>query len=249
MIADHKLDCMLLHGWGVTNTVWDRFAEDLNPIYHIVTPCLYSVASKTKDYSFESMAMQLNETITHDCVVVAWSMGGLLAMRLAALTDKIKAIIFIASPPCFVNKEGWKNTIDSKTIIDLQRKLLSNPVAALEYFGGLIAHGEVSAKNTIRTIRKHIANEKNSAILSCWLMELLKHDQRNKFVALNIPTQTILGEHDVLVRSQIEKQIKQLKPDAQCAVMKNCGHAPFVSQPEEIVKLINEFISAQFKQK
>ena len=240
---------MLLHGWGVTNTVWEGLAEDLNSLYDIATPCLYSLARKTKDYSFQSMAMQLNETMTHDCVVIAWSMGGLLAMRLAELTDKIKAIIFIASPPCFVNKEGWKNTIDGKTIIDLQRKLSSNPVAALEYFMGLIAHGEVSAKNMIRTIRKHIANEKNSAILSCWLTELLNHDQRNKFAALNIPTQIILGEYDILVCSQIEKQIKQLKPDTQCAVMKNCGHAPFVSQPEEIVKLINEFNSAIFKQK
>jgi len=249
MIADHKLDCMLLHGWGVTNTIWEDFAEDLNLFVDIGTPCLYSVASNTKDYSFESMSMQLNETITHDCVVIAWSMGGLLAMRLAELTDSIKAIIFIASPPCFVNKEGWKDTIDSKSIIDLQRKLLSNPAAALEYFAALIAHGEVSAKKTIRTIRKHIANEKNSAILSCWLKELLNHDQRNKFAALNIPTQVILGEHDALVCSQIQKQIEQLKPDTHCAVMNNCGHAPFINQSEEVVKLINEFISVRFKHK
>jgi len=243
-----KLECMLLHGWGVSNTVWREFAERLDYFDNVSTPCLYEVASNTKDNKFESIAIVLSKTINSDCVVIAWSVGGLIATRLARHTDKLKAIIFIASTPCFVNKEGWLNTIDKNSINDLQIKLLNNPMAALEYFAGLMAHGDVSSKKTNRVIRHNLANEKHSTILSSWLIELQQTDQRNDFASLNIPTQFLLGENDALVNPRIEKQIKQLSPNTQCSVFRDCGHAPFISKPEETFKIISRFVSAKFKQ-
>ncbi len=246
MITDQSLDCMLLHGWGVSNTVWHEFAGRLNCFNNISTPCLYEVASNTKDNKFESIATALSKTINTDCIVIAWSIGGLIATRLAELTDKIKTIIFIASTPCFVNKADWLYTIDRNSINDLQQKLSNNPVTALEYFAGLIAQGDISSKKTNRNIRKNLANNNYSTILSSWLIEAQQTDQRNEFAALKIPTQVLLGEHDALISSQIEKQIKQLSPNTQCALLSDCGHAPFISKPEETHKIINEFISAKF---
>lgn len=239
---------MLLHGWGVSNTVWHEFAGRLNSFDNVSTPCLYEVASNTKDNKFEAIALALSKTINSNCVVIAWSIGGLIAMRLAKLSDKIKTIVFIASTPCFVNKKGWLNTIDRKSINDLQNKLLNNPATALEYFAGLMAHGDVSSKITNRKLRHNLANEKHSAILSSWLIELQQTDQRNDFASLNIPTQFLLGENDALVSPRIEKQIKQLSPNTQCTVFRDCGHAPFISKPEETVKIISRFVSAEFKQ-
>lgn len=244
-----KRECLLLHGWGVKNSVWDHLAEQLNTYGLVTTPCLYALAEKTKDYKIESMAKLLSEALNDDCVVVAWSMGGLIATQLAGLSDKIKGIVYIASTPCFVNKYGWANTIDEKTIKALQSELLCKPAATLEYFAGLIAHGDESAKKTTRVVLENLAEEKNSEVLSCWLTELQKHDHRKNFAALKIPTQIILGEHDALLDSQIEKQITQLKPSTKSVVIKKCGHAPFISRQEETHKIINGFFNAEFKQR
>ncbi|MCZ6804003.1 MAG: alpha/beta fold hydrolase [Proteobacteria bacterium] len=248
MINKQNFECMMLHGWGVSNTVWHDFVGRLNYFDNVSTPCLYEVASKTKDNKFKSIARALSKSINSDCVVIAWSIGGLIATQLAGLTDKVKAIIFIASTPCFVNKEDWLNALDKKSINDLRIKLSINPMAALEYFAGLIAHGDVSSKKTINVIRHNFANEKYSAILSSWLMEMQQSDQRNEFASLRVPTQVLLGEHDALVCYRIENQIKQLDSYTRCTIIKDCGHAPFISRPEETNKLISGFVSAEFKQ-
>jgi len=248
MMTKQKLDCMLLHGWGVSNTVWREFAGRLSYFDRVSTPCLYEAASKTNDNKFESIATELSKKINTDCVVIAWSMGGLIATCLERQTDKLKAIIFIASTPCFVNKEGWLNTIDKESISDLQHRLSNNPAAALEYFAGLIAHGDVAAKKTNKVIRHHLVDEKHSAILSSWLIEMQEVDQRNEFAALKIPTRVLLGEDDVFINSRIKNQLKQLNPNMQCTVLRGCGHAPFISMSEETNKIISGFVSAEFKQ-
>ncbi len=241
-----NMNCILLHGWGASNTVWKNFAESLNSFNSVSAPCLYEVTRKTKDNSFESMAAVLNDSINSDVVLVAWSLGGLVAAPLVKLTNKIKAIVYIASAPCFLNKIDWANTIDKRGIDDLQMRLAKDTKSALEYFSGLIAHGDISIKETNKMIRNNLADEKHSAILSSWLTQMQKVDQRNEFSKLNLPIQVILGINDSLINSKIENQIKQLNPNIACEVIDDCGHAPFISKQEQTIKIINEFINAKF---
>ena len=241
-----NMDCILLHGWGASNTIWKGFAESLNVFNSVSSPCLYEATRNTKDNSFESVAAALNDSINSDTVLVAWSIGGLVATPLAKLTNKIKAIVFVASTPCFVNKKNWANAIDKKNIDNLQMKLLKDTKSALEYFSGLVAHGDISMKETNKIIRDNLAEEKHSAILSSWLTEMREVDQRNRFSELDLPTQIILGKNDSLINSKIDNQIKQLNPGITCEVINDCGHAPFISKQEETIKIINEFINAKF---
>jgi pimeloyl-ACP methyl ester esterase len=247
MKIKQKPDCVLLHGWGSSNTIWNGFAENLSGFATIATPCLYKIAGESIDNKFKSIATTLEETIENDCVVIAWSLGGLIATVLAGITDRVKVIVFIASAPCFVNKADWHNVLDSTSVNNLQKRLLKDPKATLEYFAGLIAHGDLNQKTFIRLIRENMAKENNSAILFDWLNELLEQDLRKQFAALTIPTQHILAEHDALVNMRIEKQIKQLQANTSCSIINNCGHAPFISYPEETSKLINEFVNERFK--
>jgi len=241
-----NMDCVLLHGWGASNTIWNDFSKLLNGFNSISKPCLYEATAKTKDNAFESIAAELNDSINADTVLVAWSIGGLIATPLAKLTDKIKAVVFITSTPCFVNKKDWGNAIDKEGIDDLQIRLAKDTGSALEYFAGLIAYGDVSVKETNKTIRNNLAHEKHSAILSSWLTQMLEADQRNKFSELDLPMQIILAENDSLINSKIENQLKQLNPNIVCEAINKSGHAPFISKQAETIKIINGFINAKF---
>ncbi len=240
------LDCVLLHGWGTSNNVWQGFADQLKDFNNVSKPCLYEIASNTEDNKLESIAVALSEKINSDDVVIAWSIGGLVATHMAKLTNKIKAVIFIASTPCFINKKDWLNVIDKKNIDDLQSRLSNNPMNALEYFAGLIAYGDASIKRTNKMVRNNLAGEKYKAILSFWLTQMQQTDLRKEFTKLSIPALVILGENDSLINSKIENQIKRLNSNIELEVMHNCGHAPFISRPEETIKIINEFINAKF---
>lgn len=241
-----KLQSVLLHGWGVSNTVWNGFAESLCDFKTARATCLYETAINTKDYGFESMAAVLSNSIKTDTVLVAWSMGGLVATPLAKLTNKIKAIVFVASAPCFVNKKDWTNVIDMKGIDNLQTELSKNTKETLEYFSGLVAHGDSLAKETNKEIRNNLSDEKYKAILSSWLMQMKEVDQRIMISNLDLPVQVILGQNDSLINSKIESQLKLLNPGIDTCVINDCGHAPFISKRQQTANIINEFINAKF---
>jgi len=238
--------CLLLHGWGVSNTLWQDFADRLTGFNQIAMPCLYKISEEAKDNQFESIAATLSEKLNSNSVVIAWSIGGLIAAHMAKLTDKVKAIIFIASTPCFVNKENWLNAIDKKNIEALKNNLRRDTNSTLEYFSGLIAHGDASVKQTNETIRNHLAENKNKAVLATWLDQMQKTDQRNKWAEIKLPLQMILGGNDSLINLKTEFQIKELNPNIEVQVIKNCGHAPFLSKQQDTIKIINNFIDAKF---
>jgi len=248
MINEQKLNCLLLHGWGINKSIWDGMVDGLKGFDHIDAVCLYTIAEEAKANGIEALASCLKEKIKNNTVVIAWSFGGLIATRLASLTDKIKGIVYIASPPCFVNKSDWNYVLDKKSISDLQSNLIRDPKNTIEYFSGLIAHGDNDTKKMIATMRTNIANESQCSTLSNWLEELLEQDQRNELTALNIPTLHLLGQNDALIKGDLIIQLKQFYPKVECELLKNSCHAPFISQPQETINLINGFIIARLKQ-
>lgn len=240
------MDLVLLHGWGVNNKVWQGFAKQFSGTNTVLSPCLYEVASQTSDNSFLSIAKNLNESLTQDCVVIAWSMGGLIATYLSSLNKNIKAIVFISTAPRFTNKEQWTNTIDSKELEALHNKLLLNPLKALDAFSGLIAHGDRQSKMTLKHLRNCMADESRVPILSSWLYQLKEIDLRDKFALLKLPTYVLLGKHDALIDSKISCELKKLNEYIEYRVLSDCGHAPFISKEKESKNIIDEFLSVGF---
>ena len=238
------MECLLLHGWGTKQSVWNKLIVRLKGFESIDAPCLYQVARQTNDYEFKSIATELSDSISNDCVVISWSIGGLIAMPLQQLSKNIKAIILIASAPCFVNKGEWSNVIDEKGIRALKLKLNKNTTDALDYFSGLIAHGDKKPKDMMKQLREHMADERDNEILSSWLDQMITTDQRNCFSEIDCPVKMILAENDSLIHSAIETDLKLLNPNVDICVMEGCGHAPHVSMPEQTSVFIKEFIDA-----
>tara|TARA_B100001996_G_scaffold135884_1_gene103452 strand:- start:214 stop:948 length:735 start_codon:yes stop_codon:yes gene_type:complete len=237
------MDCILLHGWGVTNKVWRGFVKKLNGFDNILTPCLYDISKKSQDKGFISVASTLSKTIKKDSVVIAWSIGGLITLRLMPLTTKIKAAIFIASAPCFINKKEWPNVIQKNKLEELKNSLSENTKGALHHFSGLVAAGDASSSKINKHIRQNLANENQKEILSFWLTEMEVDDQRNQFMKMETPSNIILGQNDALIKPKIKNQMEALNPNTHCVVVENCGHAPFISKPTETYNLVKKFLN------
>lgn len=238
-------DIVLLHGWGVTRNVWQGLSKGFSEYRNTYAPCLYQAALVGKDDSFESIAIELNKSIKADTIVVAWSIGGLVASHLAMLTSRVKAIVFIASAPCFINKKGWSYVIDNEGIKDLQNRLSRNSVSALVYFSGLIAYGDDSMKQTNKLMRNNLAKENETEILSSWLKQMQEVDQRNILSELKIPMKYVIGKNDSLINSKIISDINKLNENITSIVMDGCGHAPFISKQKEVIQIITELSNAK----
>ena len=56
------------------------------------------------------------------------------------------------------------------------------------------------------------------------------------------PTLVIVGDRDILTPVAFSQKICDRMPDAELAIIKNCGHITFIEQPEENTRLIVEFV-------
>ncbi len=204
------------------------------------------MADQINDSSLMSLANETGSNIKNDCVVIGWSLGGLIALYLATMFKKVKGVVFITSTPKFVNNGNWLFTIDISDHRDLYRNLTENHDQAVKYFSQLIAHGDTSAKQTIKYLSSHLTKSKYNNTLQFWLNELEQLDLRQQFCKLSIPALILLANNDALIKRGISDQLRILNPDPGIKNLPDCGHAPFISKERETTKLIKDFIDAEF---
>ncbi len=237
---------LFLHGWGVTRGVWNGFEKRLCGNRSFWNPCLYTLAQNGCDASLESLAEQIKKGLVSKTIVVAWSIGGLIAITLSGLCDKVKAIIFIASAPCFINKPGWSYTIVKARFEKLHDLLKSRPEAALSSFSDIVIHGDPSPEETLKKLQNNMATQTDREVLSPWLDDLVRLDLRSAYARLSVPAYVLLGQNDVLVKNAVREQLIRLNGNIKVDMVNDSGHAPFISREEDTLRLIQGYINAEF---
>jgi hypothetical protein len=182
------MQALLLHDWRIKQSTWSEADLSLASIDKVSSPRLYKVAKEEHDSLSDLIAQILNDVSEPGTMVI----GGLIAMPLQKITEKIKNIVFIGNPLCFVNKENGPSVFDKKHISAFQASLKVNADKTLKYFPGLIAHGDSKLKKINKTICKYVATKEDKATLSIWLDQMLATSfERNlKRLSQNIKTQT-----------------------------------------------------------
>lgn len=59
---------------------------------------------------------------------------------------------------------------------------------------------------------------------------------------IKTPTLIVVGDRDILTPLAFSQRIKDRMPNAELAVIKDCGHITFIEQPEENTRLIVDFL-------
>ena len=182
------MQALLLHDWRIKQSTWSEADLSLASIDKVSSPRLYKVAKEEHDSLSDLIAQILNDVSEPGTMVI----GGLIAMPLQKITEKIKNIVFIGNPLCFVNKENGSSVFDKKHISAFQASLKVNADKTLKYFSDLIAHGDSKLKKINKTICKYVATKEDKATLSIWLDQMLatSFERDLKRLSQNIKTQT-----------------------------------------------------------
>jgi len=236
---------VLLHGWGFDHRIWDGFAAALPDYYHIEQPDLFNHETFSNDLSdkeFAATVLPLQDYLKKPCVLVGWSLGGLVAISLARqFPEKVSAVVLFASSPCFTRRPDWSYGIDNEQLSDLAERVDNDRQAALKYFCRLVAHGDSSPLKTTRILQAHITKI-NKAGLLYGLDMLANIDLRADLAALTCPLATILSSNDVLIQPAVAREITRLRPEAHHVLIEDAGHAPFVLKKSETAFRLKEFI-------
>jgi pimeloyl-[acyl-carrier protein] methyl ester esterase len=196
--------------------------------------------------SLDAMTARLVSVIDQPACWLGWSLGGLLAIKIAAsYPEKVSGIISVAANPCFVQREGWLSGMDQDVYRQFKSALKISPQKTLSRFVMLQAQGSASSK-AVFTQLKAIMTQRSQHIQSLpqlmTTLMLLENDLRDEWSRLCCPGLHIYGEDDALVPAAVAAAVKALKPAHQIVSVKGAGHVPFLTSPDVVIQSIQAFM-------
>lgn len=187
--------------------------------------------------SIEAMALHLSSNIPESSVIVAWSLGGLIAIQIAALfPDKVHQLILLSSQPKLIEDENYPGI----------------PSQAMQAFIDLsLQDFETLQKQFIRSVgfpsKRILSKLEDRSLKNCkenlihWLYQMQCTDLRKEYALLRMEILHILAEKDAVMR-QDKSALLALNPKAYVLSIDNAGHSGFLTHTELYAALIDRFL-------
>lgn len=178
-------------------------------------------------------------------VLVGWSLGGTIATQLALESPgNVRAVVPIASSPCFVATAGWPNGMTPSAITGFADELTQNWKVVVDRFLALEVMGSPNERAELRWLRESVYahGKPNLAALMSGLAMLESTDLRARLGALSVPSLWLGGSRDRIVPPQAIRVAAELSGGR--AEILAAAHAPFLTHPKLIANFIIEFAAA-----
>lgn len=239
-------ELVLLHGWGSNREIWRPLLVVLRPWANITLIDLPGCDPATELGSEPKLADLLAAIMDRapaQAVYVGWSLGGQLAVELAALSpQRVMAVVTICSNPRFVAACDWPG-MEGARFAEFRAGVVANPIAGLKRFDGLQAGG---SRQLLRQLQKQNPGQV-TADISAGLDWLESLDQRKRLTALLAPQLHLLAERDNLVPAAVEQALKALlwqTPAAQVELLPGASHVAPLDSSEYVGRQIYAFLAA-----
>lgn len=228
---------VLLHGWGLNAEVWHCISEELASHFtlHLVDLPGFGRSRGFGTMSLDEMAQQVLEAAPQNAIWLGWSLGGLVASQIAlSQPERVKALVTVASSPCFSAQEAWPG-IKPDVLASFQQQLSEDFQRTVERFLALQTMGTETARQDARTLKQTVLSlpMPDVEVLNGGLEILKTVDLREPLASLAVPHLRIYGYLDGLVPRKVVPLLDALWPDSESQVIAKAAHAPFISHPAE----------------
>ena len=226
---------VFLTGWGQKfDSLETIFSESFfDPFF--VSSFDYFAFDNVEKLFAEIAAQKLNPEI-----LVGWSLGGQIAIRLIEKRILNPKLLILIAPPFQMLKDSRVHAGMSQNSFDeFYRNFVKAPTQTLKQFSILTAMNDRSAKEIAKTLD---INDKNFAQLKFWLEEL-SHFSCFDVDFLNMPrTLFFQGAGDMIVHASQAEYFKERIKNFRLEIFNKCGHAPHLSDVSKVRELIIEEI-------
>ncbi|ATX78465.1 carboxylesterase BioH (pimeloyl-CoA synthesis) [Mariprofundus aestuarium] len=230
---------VFLHGWAQSRQIWCNQLETFADALFLNLPGHGGAADFPADAWVETIVEQLPDK---PCHLVGWSLGGMLAMQIAAaFPERIASLALVSTTPRFRIGENWPFGSSSEVFNGFRMAVESASPKALNRFFALMLHGdELNRSDYNRLAKAAVDREKrvSEAGLKGGLELLEQLDLRELVKAIKQPTLVIHGEGDAIVPVEAGQWLADMIPNSQQQLFNTCGHAPFLTQEDKFNKTV-----------
>ncbi|MBM7649663.1 pimeloyl-ACP methyl ester carboxylesterase [Bacillus ectoiniformans] len=230
----NEMKLLFIHGAGGTKSKWRAIAQYMDTAGsqmidlpgHGENEC--NVITSVQDY-----AAYLDRTIQEDTVVIGHSMGGLIALELAARNQKVKGVVLAAS--------FYELPVHEKMLQRLASGEFPNSLFLASY-----------SKETSEKLLEEERQELDKCPIEIAYADFKICDQykegKETIASLSIPVCAILGEEDRLLPPNAAEALQAVCPDLNLVRIPASGHYIMLEQPEMFAKELMDFVQHVQKQ-
>jgi len=240
-------DLVMLHGWGLHGGVWGPLAEQLTEHFtlHLVDLPGHGHSREHALGDVDGIAQEISALLPREYSLAGWSLGGLVAMRIA-LQAPPKHLILLATTPCFVTRSDWATAMQPAVLEDFARRLGNDYRATLNNFLALQVLHDSAARATLRQLMQalFLRGEPHPDVLGMGLDLLASTDLRGDVSRIDAPTLVLHGDRDTLTPVGAGRWLAGNISGAHYIELSGAAHAPFLSHRDAVAEAMLQFLGA-----
>ncbi len=212
---------VLLNGWAAPAVCLEALGDYLSAYTEVIIP------EVVYHESIETTCEHLQQQLPAHYVLCGWSLGGMLAIKMAQLfPGAVNAVITLSSNVQFVANDQWQQAMPSEVFNEFQRGFHQEPQKTIKQFFGLLIKGDQQSRLQRQLLKSaHVTHED---ALMTGLHLLASVSLVSRFQVIQCPVLMLLGENDALVPAHAVAAISQqwCAEDSrhQCVVVAEAGH-------------------------
>jgi len=244
---------VFLHGWSLGKGAFGIQRRELSDHCRVVVPDMRGHGNSTKFGSndgIDTLAGDLEQLLVHldlgDVILVGWSMGALVAWKLAKGPQggRVAGIVTIDMVPKVLNSEGWQYGLRSGTHlydvdIDLQKMRDDWPAFTRAYVPKVFADGKAAERRELIDKMIDFVSDNDVESMTHLWTSLVQADFIDLVQQLDIPTLITYGKLSQIYTEEAAVWMEQHIPNSRRIAFADSGHAPHLEETD----LFNESLA------
>jgi pimeloyl-ACP methyl ester carboxylesterase len=246
---------VLIPGWPLSDEMYEYQYNDLiNNNFRVIGITLRGFGKSDKpyrkyDYDVHAADIRkiLNQLGIKDAVLGGFSMGGAIAIRLAATDERgviSKLALFGAAAPIFTMRDDFPYNLPKSAVDDLIALNYKDRPQLLADFGKIFSATKSALNEGLVNWLNGINLSSSSYAMAQCLIALRDSDLRADLAKIVIPTLIMHGKKDKICSFDLAEQMKAGIANSHIVAFEHSGHSLFLEEREkfnaELLKFAKE---------